>query len=782
MFTDMVGYSALARDNEQMARELVDAQRKLIRDALKRHHGREHQTTGDGFFLEFASAVNAVQCAIDIQTAMHDRERFVPENRRIKIRIGIHLGDILTDDQDVFGNGVNVAARVEPLAKPGGICITRQIYDQVSERITGVQFKSHGRRDLKNIRGGAEIFHVVLPWDKNTKARARAHTFGLRFLRGKISTVVNNALITTVTFACLASLVYTMGGAIHASLKTDDTPSRLPAQVAEPVDLASGWSFRTSPDATWEEFETHASWKHAEKIEGVYWMMRTFRTTGEFKEPAIVLGLITDTHRLFLNGKFIGGSDHPGELAYYTFSPDMLRRDADNVLVIEGQTRRALNPGLIVLPKVGASLGEFTDIHSRVRENEVKFHMLRNTYFGLSLLIFVAAFGFSIFRRSSMHYLYSSVVLLLGVLGLAYYSPWISRNFEYPFLRFLKVISLTHIPIFLLSARLRLIGRPRLEMLNNALSLICLIGVAIGLLGRAQSPTDFIKIYNLILISASLYAFAAGTWIVYDWVREPRRHKPGLQIASVVFAALSSLAAFCAVKTNMDPISTLIESLTTAQFRLHATEMGMSLPFLFSLFLVAVATFDYREQSRAARHKLRRDKLMLELVRLMGSTQSFQDVIASVQRQMCDFLKAERSTLYVLESDTAALSADYVHLNRLATFEIKQKLSIHEGIIGYVLTHQTPLFLPDIRRDRRFFGEGAAFAVAGFESYRTGSCMLYPLFSQGRIVGVITFADKKEGPAFTLQDFEVALELSSTLGLLVDNQQMRRKIDALNVA
>ena len=145
MFTDMVGYSSLAREDEQLARELVDEQRAIVRRELQNFHGTELQTTGDGFFIEFASSLDAVECAVAVQTQLHEKNRYLPEERRIRIRIGIHIGEVFADSNsqgDRFGNNVNIAARLEPMARPVGICISRQVYDQVGERLGHLKFKS----------------------------------------------------------------------------------------------------------------------------------------------------------------------------------------------------------------------------------------------------------------------------------------------------------------------------------------------------------------------------------------------------------------------------------------------------------------------------------------------------------------------------------------------------------------------------------------------------------------------------------------------------------------
>jgi adenylate cyclase len=160
MFTDMVGYSALAERNEELALELLEEHRRLLRSIFPKHRGSEIKTIGDGFLTEFSSALAAVQCGIEIQEMIAKRNSLNPSQGNFQVRIGIHAGDVIRRDDDVIGDGVNIAARIEPLAEAGGICISQQVFDQVQNRV-GKSLKRIGPVKLKNMTRPLEVYCVV---------------------------------------------------------------------------------------------------------------------------------------------------------------------------------------------------------------------------------------------------------------------------------------------------------------------------------------------------------------------------------------------------------------------------------------------------------------------------------------------------------------------------------------------------------------------------------------------------------------------------------------------
>ena len=164
MFTDMIGYTALGQKDESLSLQLVDEQRRKIRPLLKDHHGREVKTMGDSFLVEFPSALDAVKCACDIQKAIRESNSSIPEQRRVHLRIGVHLGDVVESEGDISGDAVNVASRIEPLAEDGGVCMSRQVYDHVQNKFD-LPFQSVGVKTLKNVNTPVEVFKILMPWE-----------------------------------------------------------------------------------------------------------------------------------------------------------------------------------------------------------------------------------------------------------------------------------------------------------------------------------------------------------------------------------------------------------------------------------------------------------------------------------------------------------------------------------------------------------------------------------------------------------------------------------------
>jgi len=157
---DIAGYSRLMGEDEAATIRDLKGHQAVILPLVGRYGGRIIDTAGDGILAEFPSVINATECAIEIQTIMATRNEAVPESRRMQFRIGFNLGDVIHEETRIYGDGINVAARLEGIAEPGGICISRQVFDQVS-RALKADSQALGPRTLKNIAQPVDVFAIA---------------------------------------------------------------------------------------------------------------------------------------------------------------------------------------------------------------------------------------------------------------------------------------------------------------------------------------------------------------------------------------------------------------------------------------------------------------------------------------------------------------------------------------------------------------------------------------------------------------------------------------------
>jgi len=227
--TDVAGYSRLMGvDEEGTLARLKAHRRELVDPKIAEHRGRIVKTTGDGLLVEFASVVDAVRCAVEFQRDMAERNAGVPPERRIEFRIGINLGDIIIDESDIFGDGVNVAARLEALAEPGAICVSRVVRDQVRDKLD-LAFEDMGEQQVKNIVRPVRAYRVRIEGVAGAGIAAPS-TARERVPRWVIATAIAALAVIAIGAAALWRLhspepAVTAAGAPPASPTLPDKPS-----------------------------------------------------------------------------------------------------------------------------------------------------------------------------------------------------------------------------------------------------------------------------------------------------------------------------------------------------------------------------------------------------------------------------------------------------------------------------------------------------------------------------------------------------------------------------
>jgi class 3 adenylate cyclase/TolB-like protein len=197
VFADVVGYSRLMeRDEAGTHQRLRELRETLIDPKIAEHGGRTVHTSGDGTLIEFPSATSALRCAVEIQREMGVRNLYLPPDQRIELRIGINLGDIIVEGEDIAGDGVNVAARLEAMAEPGGICVASAVWEQVHEDL-GVEFVDAGDQHVKNISKPIRVFRVALGKGSAVKAPTEtpAPTAPTRRISGRRIAIAAGALV-----------------------------------------------------------------------------------------------------------------------------------------------------------------------------------------------------------------------------------------------------------------------------------------------------------------------------------------------------------------------------------------------------------------------------------------------------------------------------------------------------------------------------------------------------------------------------------------------------------
>jgi class 3 adenylate cyclase len=185
---DAVGYSRMMGDDEAGTLRVLAAHRAVIDGIIAFYEGRIIGTAGDSVLAEFGSAVEAVRCAVEIQEALKTRNESLPEEHRLQFRVGVNLGDVVVKGEDLLGDGVNVAARLESIAEPGGVCIASSVYDQITGKLD-LGFIDIGEQSLKNISRPIRVYRVAAPGGPLRTAPARGSTPGKGFARSGVAAV-----------------------------------------------------------------------------------------------------------------------------------------------------------------------------------------------------------------------------------------------------------------------------------------------------------------------------------------------------------------------------------------------------------------------------------------------------------------------------------------------------------------------------------------------------------------------------------------------------------------
>jgi TolB-like protein/class 3 adenylate cyclase/Tfp pilus assembly protein PilF len=213
---DVFGYSRLMGENEEATLRTLSSHRKLIDSLIEQHHGRFVSSAGDSVLAEFASVVNAVQCAVEIQTTLKAKNANIPPERRMEFRIGVNLGDVMVDGEQIYGDGVNVAARLESLADPGGICISGTVHEQVRDKLA-LGYEDAGEQEVKNIARPVRVWRVLAEPGTGASPGTRTQRVSRKYMRRGVFSLAGLALVGVV-------IVFVQ----HLSLRPPTTTASIP--------------------------------------------------------------------------------------------------------------------------------------------------------------------------------------------------------------------------------------------------------------------------------------------------------------------------------------------------------------------------------------------------------------------------------------------------------------------------------------------------------------------------------------------------------------------------
>ncbi len=233
---DVYGYSRLMGEDEEATLSTLSSYRKLIDSLIEQHHGRFVNSAGDSVLAEFASVVNAVQCAVEIQTMLKTENANIASDRRMEFRIGVNSGDVMVDGEQIYGDGVNVAARLESLADPGGICVSRTVHENIRNKLP-LSYEDLGEQAVKNIAEPVRVFRVILEGETVTRIAAKATERSLRkHWRGGVFSLAGLALIAAV-------IVFVQ----HLSLRPPTPSASIPAAQRPALSLPDKPSIAVLP-------------------------------------------------------------------------------------------------------------------------------------------------------------------------------------------------------------------------------------------------------------------------------------------------------------------------------------------------------------------------------------------------------------------------------------------------------------------------------------------------------------------------------------------------------
>jgi class 3 adenylate cyclase len=768
MFTDMVGYSSLTARDEMLSLQLVAEQQALIRKVIEGFGGQKLRTIGDGCFIEFGSAVESVLCAREIQTRIRERNFAAPSDQQIKLRVGIHLGDIIDFDGDTYGDGVNIAARIETKASPGGIYLTRQIYDQVIGLVEN-KLEPVGKIELKNIPKPVEVFRLRLAWEDDR------HAFSVtRFLKkvwtkseevrrkGTVTKTVSTTLLGLLVVAFLTSTAWYCANHMRVENQSSEV-------------ISSPWKYSVLKEngepGEWHDYNEKQRYTYAESINGPYLLKTEFRTSQSYQTPAIIVGQLSHSSSVFLNGTLIGQGNQFDVVQAYTFDRSFLRADSVNELVIKSPAPASGILGFYIIPELGLRVGEAAHINNAALLREFSFYSKRALYLVMAMGMLMAFFVYFLQGKNQSQAVYGALFCCLLILSLIYYNAILTSHLYESTRILIKSIALAGTSFVLFSGYLSATPKNRLEPWNNFLAFGVLGALLFGMFpGHTNLHTTllwqhailhFTLFYSIAWLSYSMFGTLKFRW---EMIQKQESWVAGTaeRLFPVILGVFSFVLIWTALRSGYSPIALQEPERETIR------DFAQTVQFFFGVITVGGGCVGFVAASGSLVNARERDKFLLKINHAIASGANVDETVLKMQILAAEFVGAERSTVYTLTD--GILNAAFVHASPDAANRVLKSVENLDGPLGYVIESKTPLFLKNIGQDSRF--KSHLLIRNGKQSFKTGACMILPLVVANEIVGVITFADPEDGKEFSQGNFFLMQLISKDLGLLLKSNSV----------
>ncbi|MFH1727357.1 MAG: HD domain-containing phosphohydrolase [Pseudomonadota bacterium] len=546
----------------------------------------------------------------------------------------------------------------------------------------------------------------------------------------------------------------------------------------------------------WKHINISKNNNYKEKTKGRYLLKKNFSVDKEFEYPSIILGLLGDKHRVYLNGYFIGGSDYFSTISTYPFDKKLLSKDKTNTLLIDIHAYQSNKLNFTFLNKMGAYVGEFSQTSSDSLNDLLSHHFLKFLYAIIALILFGICFFYYLSNPRQKEFFYFTIYLLLGTLYLIYHNFFISQSIEFQLFRFLKVFSLTVSSMIIFSAALSLANKKKLELFNNTLilTLICILIVSL-LFEPLTSKTYFFR-YNiafLIVLLHNIAFFVLTIYFTYATYQKFNKRLKSLEpeaylknfletdeiskLSSHRYLGVILLASICNILANYESVQGKYDPFNLdPTVLLRFDQLGAAFPFIFSFIMIIVIIYQHITQGHLIKYSQEKNKLILKIISLMSTSKDLKSCTSIIQRQICDFINSTRSTIYICKNieEHEFLEAEYIYGSEDKITLVKKKIEINEGIIGKVFKSQKPLLITDIDKDKKHF---SLFNEKKYKNYSTRSCMIFPLVVLDKTIGVLTISDKANQGPFDKKDFLIVLEAARDFAFMINSASLQDKLN-----